>query len=84
MPSPSGAWIRSGISPKRWTAILALTALCFMMPWRFVYWRPPHLTLTMEPWFVGVKLGAMALLASIAWALMIRVVTPVSDRTPPM
>ena len=27
------------------------------------------------------KLGAMVLLASIAWALMIRVVTPVGDRS---
>ena len=80
----AAGWIRSGMSPKRWSVILALTALCFMLPWRFVYWRPPHLSLTTEPWFVGVKLGGIALLASIAWALMIRVVTPVSDSSAPM
>ena len=68
------------IHPKRWTVVLALSALCFMLPWRFVYWRPEHLTLSTEPWFVGAKLAAMALVAAIAWALMIRVVTPVSDR----
>ncbi len=76
----AAGWIRAGCHPKRWTVVLALSALCFMLPWRFVYWRPEHLTLSTEPWFVGAKLAAMALVAAIAWALMIRVVTPVSDR----
>jgi hypothetical protein len=76
----AGGWIRAGVHPKRWTVILALAALCFMLPWRFVYWRPAHLSLPMEPWFVGAKLGAMVLLAAVAWALMIRIVTPASDR----
>ena len=46
-PSAIGAagWVAAGYHPKRWTVILALTALCFMLPWRFVYWRPPHLSL---------------------------------------
>ena len=74
------AGFAAGIHPKRWTVVLALSALCFMLPWRFVYWRPPHLSLAAEPWFVGAKLGAMALVAAIAWALMIRVVTPIGDR----
>jgi hypothetical protein len=76
----AAGWIRAGVHPKRWTLILALAALCFMLPWRFVYWRPAHLSVTTEPWFVGAKLGAMALLAAIAWALMIRVVTPLNNR----
>ncbi len=77
----AAGWVRAAFHPKRWTVILALAALCVMLPWRFVYWRPAHLNLTTEPWFVGAKLGAMVLLASIAWALMIRVVTPVGDRS---
>jgi hypothetical protein len=75
----AAGWVLTGCHPKRWTVVLALSTLCFMLPWRFVYWRPEHLTLSTEPWFVGAKLGAMALLAAIAWALMIRVVTPSSD-----
>jgi hypothetical protein len=77
----AAAWIRAGCHPKRWTVVLALTALCVMLPWRLVYWRPPHLNLSTEPWFVGAKLGGMMLLAAVAWASMIRVVTPVGDRT---
>lgn len=73
-------WFRAAWHPKRWTVILALSALCFMLPWRLVYWRPAHLSIPAEPWFVGAKLGAMVMLAALAWALMIRVVTPVSDR----
>jgi hypothetical protein len=73
-------WVRAAFHPKRWAVVLALTALCVMLPWRLVYWRPEHLTLRTEPWFVGTKLGAMTLLAATAWALMIRAVTPISDR----
>jgi hypothetical protein len=76
----AAGWVRSAIHPKRWAVVLALAALCFMLPWRFVYWRPTHLSLAAEPWFVGAKLGGMTLLAAIAWALMIRVVTPIGDR----
>jgi hypothetical protein len=75
----AAGWVRAAWHPKRWTVILALSALCFMLPWRFVYWRPAHLSLPAEPWFVGAKLGAMVLVAAIAWVLMIRVVTPSSD-----
>jgi hypothetical protein len=76
----AASWVRSAFHPKRWAVVLALVALCFMLPWRFVYWRPPHLSLAAEPWFVGAKLGGMALLAAAAWALIIRVVTPIGDR----
>jgi len=76
----AAGWLRAALHPKRWTVVLALTALCFMLPWRFVDWRPAHLSLPTEPWFVGAKLGAMTLVAAIAWALMIRVVTPTSNR----
>jgi hypothetical protein len=72
-------WFRAAWHPKRWSVILALTALCFMLPWRFVYWRPAHLSLPAEPWFVGAKLGGMLVVAATAWALMIRVVTPVDS-----
>jgi hypothetical protein len=76
----AASWVRSAFHPKRWAVVLALVALCFMLPWRFVYWRPPHLSVAAEPWFVGAKLGGMALLAAAAWALIIRVVTPIGDR----
>jgi hypothetical protein len=76
----AAGWIRAALHPRRWAIVVALVALCFMLPWRYVYWRPAHVSVTMEPWFVGVKLGAMVLLASIAWALMIRIVTPIGDR----
>jgi hypothetical protein len=76
----AGDWFRAAWHPKRWMVILALSALCFMLPWRFVYWRPARLSIPAEPWFVGAKLGAMVIVAALAWALMIRVVTPVDSR----
>ena len=39
-------------------------------------WRPQRMNLGMEPWFVGAKLTAMAILSAVAWALTVRVVTP--------
>jgi hypothetical protein len=69
-------WVRAALHPKRWSVVLALAALFVMLPWRFVYWRPAHVSVAMEPWFVGSKLGLLTLLAAVAWALMIKVVTP--------
>jgi hypothetical protein len=75
-------WVRAALHPKRWSIVLALAALFVMLPWRFVYWRPARVGVALEPWFVGSKLAVLILLAAVAWALMIKVVTPVetSDR----
>jgi hypothetical protein len=69
-------WLTSALNPLRWIAVAALVALAIVHTWHWIYWRPAHLTLAMEPWFVGAKLAAAALLASLGWALVLRVVTP--------
>jgi hypothetical protein len=79
----SADWIRAAFHPKRWSVVLALAALFVMLPWHFVYWRPAHLNVAMEPWFVGAKLGLLMLIGAVAWALMIRVATPIQTEDRP-
>jgi hypothetical protein len=76
-------WIRAALHPKRWSVVLALVALFVMLPWRFVYSRPAHISVALEPWFVGAKLGLLTLLAAVAWAWMIRVATPIQTEDRP-
>ena len=75
-----GGWIRFGLDPRRWVPIALLAGLAIALPWQWVYWRPRHLSLPVEPWFVAVKLGTMAVVAAAAWALAMRIATP---RSPP-
>ncbi len=76
-----GAWVRFALDPRRWVAVALLVGLAIVLPWHWAYWRPRDLSLTLEPWFVAAKLGALAVLAAVAWALALRVVTPSEIRS---
>lgn len=75
-------WLTSALNPLRWLAVTALVGLGIAWPWQYAYWRPERLSIGAEPWFVIAKLTAMVVVAAIACALALRVVTPpAGDRT---
>jgi hypothetical protein len=78
----STRWLASALHPVRWLAVTALMGLMLAIPWHYVYWRPTGLPIDAEPWFVGAKLAAMAVLAAFGWALALKVVTPPTRPVP--
>jgi hypothetical protein len=69
-------WLTRALNPMRWLPVTALVGLGIALPWHHVYWRPEKISIGAEPFFVSVKLAVIAIVATIAWALTLRVVTP--------
>jgi hypothetical protein len=65
-------WYRRALRPRQLARITCWFVLLDALPWRHVYWRPAHLSLTLEPWFVGAKLAIVAVLMTVGWALILR------------
>lgn len=77
------AWARQGLRPRTMILTLAAVIVCIVLPWHHVYWRPGGLSPTsMELVFVSVKLGAIALLMAVGWALVIRLGVPAPPAVP--
>jgi len=66
-------WLRSALRPARWLLITVWLLLLIVLPWQSVDWRPAGLALALEPWFVAVKLGLIAVAAAVGWALILRI-----------
>lgn len=66
-------WMASAVRPARWIAVGVLVGVTVVLPWHWAYWRPAHLSLALEPWFVVAKLAAMGIVAALGWALVLRV-----------
>ncbi len=69
----STGWLTSALHPRRWLMVTFWLVLLIAIPWQAVDWRPRQISLVLEPWFVAAKLGAIAIAASVGWALMLRV-----------
>lgn len=66
-------WLKRAFSPLRVITIGVLLLVCFFLPWQLIAWRPRVLPPTsIEITFVAIKLGLIALVAHIGWALMLR------------
>lgn len=65
-------WLRTALRPARWLLITVWLVLLIVLPWQGVDWRPTGLALALEPWFVALKLGLIALAAAVGWALILR------------
>ncbi len=77
----SGAWLRSAAVPARWLAVTFWFVLLVAIPWHLVDWRPAKLSLAAEPWFVGLKLAAIAVAMAVGWALVRRVGHRAAERS---
>lgn len=75
-PLRSASWLATALHPRRWLTVTFWLVLLIALPWQAIDWRPRHLSLALEPWFVTAKLGAVALAASFGWALILRVCSP--------
>jgi hypothetical protein len=77
-------WVLDGVGeairPRRFVAALGWKRLLFTaaaivvlvwLPWRVAYWRPPMSPTFVQPLFAAVKLGLIALIAHIGWALVL-------------
>jgi hypothetical protein len=77
-------WVLDGVSeairPRRFIAALGWKRLLFVaaaivvlvwLPWRAAYWRPSMPSTFVQPLFAAVKLGLIALVAHIGWALVL-------------
>ena len=73
-------WVGRAFHPKRWVSVALLVGLTQVLPWHYVSWRPQRMNLGMEPWFVGAKLTAMAILSAVGAALMVGIATPPESR----
>jgi hypothetical protein len=73
-------WVGRAFHPKRWVSVALLVGLTQLLPWHYVSWHPARMSLGMEPWFVGVKLTAMAILSAAGAVMAVRAVTPPDDR----
>ena len=70
------AWVTRALSPRRLIVLTALFVVFLVLPWQAVYWRPRGLPATsIEAAFVALKLGLIAIVAHIGWALMLRSTT---------
>jgi len=65
-------WLRQAVSPRRLLVVTAWFVVLDLLPWLQVGWRPAHLSLALEPWFVGAKLSVVAVLMAAGWALILR------------
>lgn len=65
-------WLRHAVRPRSLALISLWFVLLDVLPWRHIYWRPTHLSLSAEPWFVGAKLTLIAVLMATGWALILR------------
>jgi hypothetical protein len=69
----TATWLKRAFSPFRVITIGVLLLACFFLPWQLMAWRPRVLPPTsMEIVFVAIKLGLIAIVAHIGWALMLR------------
>jgi len=75
-----GRWVGRAFHPKRWVSVALLVGLTQLLPWHYVSWRPERMSLGVEPWFVGAKLTAMAVLHAVGAALMVRLATSSAER----
>jgi hypothetical protein len=73
-------WVGRAFHPKRWMSVALLVGLTQLLPWHYVSWRPHRMSLGMEPWFVGVKLTAMAILSALGAVMAVGLVAPPDDR----
>jgi hypothetical protein len=65
-------WLRQAAAPRRLLVITAWFVVLDLLPWLQVGWRPAHLSLAVEPWFVGAKLSVIAVVMATGWALILR------------
>jgi len=73
-------WVGQAFHPKRWVSVALLVGLTQLLPWHYVSWRPARMSLGIEPWFVGVKLTAIAILSALGAVTAVRIVAPPADR----
>ncbi len=66
------SWLRAALTPSRWLALTFWFVLLVAIPWHLVDWRPARLSLSVEPWFVAAKFGAIAVSMAAGWALVLR------------
>jgi hypothetical protein len=67
----NGRWLGRGLRPTAMLLTLACVVVFVWLPWQAVYWRPAGLAASAEPAFVAAKLAAVALVASLGWALIL-------------
>lgn len=74
------SWIVRALRPSAVLVSTLAYVLLIVLPLQFVYWRPPGLPATwIEPTTAALRLGLIALAATIGWAIMIAMV---ADRRP--
>jgi hypothetical protein len=65
-------WLLDALGPIRLAAIAICLLVLVMLPWQVAEWRPARLPATwVEAMFVVAKLGAIALVAHVGWALVL-------------
>jgi hypothetical protein len=66
----SPAWARRALHPFTWLLLAVIVFAFGVLPWQYAYWRPGWVR---GGWtelaFVGAKLGSIAMLMAIGWAL---------------
>jgi hypothetical protein len=65
-------WLRHALQPPRIVLVTIWFAVLDVLPWQHLYWRPAHLSLALEPWFVVAKLTLIATVMAAGWALVLR------------
>jgi hypothetical protein len=70
-------WIWRAWSPTRLIVVTAAVVGLIWWPWQAASWRPASLPLTlMQPLFAAFKLGLIALVMHIGWAIVLWSATP--------
>ena len=68
-------WLAAALSPRRLVVLGVLLYGLIYLPWKGAYWRPAWVQPNwQEPVFVAVKLSLLYLLASVAWAGILKLV----------
>jgi hypothetical protein len=69
-------WVTTALHPKRWLTVALIVGLLIQLPLQHAFWRPASLGINVEPLFVAVKLGVIAVLAAIGCVLVLWIATP--------
>jgi hypothetical protein len=66
----SPTWARRALNPVTWLLLATVVFTFGVLPWQYAYWRP---TWVRGGWtelaFIGAKLGSIAALMAVGWAL---------------
>lgn len=69
------AWLRRAFSWRQLPLVAVMLLAGIWLPWQWVDWRPKNLPPTwVQPAFAGAKLFALYVVATVAWAVILRTV----------